>query len=61
MSDDKVNAYLAQMETMPADIQRRILLWFMEIERRRRAMVRKNYCTNASKSLYTPDFYGPGF
>ena len=67
MSDGKVNAYLAQMETMPADVPRRILLWLMELERRRlaqlRAMreVRTNYWANAGNRYYTPDFYGPGF
>ena len=40
MSDGKMNAYLARMETMPADVQRRILLWLMELERRRLALLR---------------------
>ena len=71
MSDGKMNAYLAQMATMPADVQRRILLWVRELERRRLALlraiqeVRTNYWANAGNRYYTPDwdldFYGPGF
>jgi hypothetical protein len=67
MSDGKVNAYLAQMETMPADVQRRILLWLMELERRRLALLRAiqenmtNYWARKGPSWYTPDFEGPGF
>jgi len=43
MSDGKMNAYLAQMATMPADVQRRILLWVRELERRRLALLRATY------------------